>query len=491
MARLPTVGSDNGSWGTVLNSFLEISHNSDGTLKSTGFTILVAASDASATTKAIASYVCDGTADETEITAAIAALPDQGGTILLSEGTFSISTVMTNPFVSGLTLKGMGGDVTVLQLATGANSRFITHSTAVTNVTLEGLTIDLNGSNQSDGTARDDRTGLHLINVTGFQLLNSTVKNCRHGAAVRISICDYALIQGCRFQDNGVSGAAFACDHTFCRNSTHYRVLGSSFLNATDTGTAQDGVVYSTVTGNTYENNDIGVTLANSATEGASAGAACAYNAIVGNTIEGRGASDDSSGIKISNFGNTTGTNIKMASVMGNTITNCDRGMWVEHIDRCVISGNVIDSLAGANKQAILLSTSGAMSNTNITDNIIDATGGTAFRVSGGTTTNITIANNNITAASTYINGTITSGGKIYNNRGYITENGGTASVANAGTISHGLSTTPTKYSLTPTVSGRVAAVTAVSSTTLTIALVDNSDAAVAVAENVVWYAEV
>ena len=36
MARLPTVGGDDGSWGTVLNTFLGVEHNSDGTLKSGG-----------------------------------------------------------------------------------------------------------------------------------------------------------------------------------------------------------------------------------------------------------------------------------------------------------------------------------------------------------------------------------------------------------------------------------------------------------------------
>ena len=36
MARLPTVFGDQNSWGTVLNQFLEVSHNSDGTLKTIG-----------------------------------------------------------------------------------------------------------------------------------------------------------------------------------------------------------------------------------------------------------------------------------------------------------------------------------------------------------------------------------------------------------------------------------------------------------------------
>lgn len=33
MARLPTVGGDSGNWGTVLNEYLQTSHNADGTLK--------------------------------------------------------------------------------------------------------------------------------------------------------------------------------------------------------------------------------------------------------------------------------------------------------------------------------------------------------------------------------------------------------------------------------------------------------------------------
>lgn len=36
MARLPTPGSDSGTWGDVLNDFLSQSHNTDGTLKDTG-----------------------------------------------------------------------------------------------------------------------------------------------------------------------------------------------------------------------------------------------------------------------------------------------------------------------------------------------------------------------------------------------------------------------------------------------------------------------
>ena len=33
MARLPTIGGDNDEWGSVLNEYLSVSHNADGTLK--------------------------------------------------------------------------------------------------------------------------------------------------------------------------------------------------------------------------------------------------------------------------------------------------------------------------------------------------------------------------------------------------------------------------------------------------------------------------
>ena len=36
MTRLPQPGSDDGTWGTILNDFLSVEHNTDGTLKPTG-----------------------------------------------------------------------------------------------------------------------------------------------------------------------------------------------------------------------------------------------------------------------------------------------------------------------------------------------------------------------------------------------------------------------------------------------------------------------
>jgi hypothetical protein len=36
MARLPVPGSDDSTWGQILNNFLDVEHNPDGTLKASG-----------------------------------------------------------------------------------------------------------------------------------------------------------------------------------------------------------------------------------------------------------------------------------------------------------------------------------------------------------------------------------------------------------------------------------------------------------------------
>src|SRR5438128_1978776 len=36
--RLPLPGGDNGTWGNILNAFLQVSHNSDGTLQTAAVT---------------------------------------------------------------------------------------------------------------------------------------------------------------------------------------------------------------------------------------------------------------------------------------------------------------------------------------------------------------------------------------------------------------------------------------------------------------------
>lgn len=75
MSRLPVPGSDNGAWGQILNDYLDVAHNTDGTLKNTG----------SLAAKADDTAVVHTTGDET----------------IAGNKTFTASPVVPTPTASG------------------------------------------------------------------------------------------------------------------------------------------------------------------------------------------------------------------------------------------------------------------------------------------------------------------------------------------------------------------------------------------------------
>lgn len=75
-------------------------------------------------------------------------------------------------------------------------------------------------------------------------------------------------------------------------------------------------------------------------------------------------------------------------------------------------------------------------------------------------------------------------------NLAYVTSSKGVTSVADGGTIAHGLVAAPTKYGATTTTADEYLAITAASSTTLTVALTKH-DGTAGTTANVAWWAEV
>jgi parallel beta-helix repeat protein len=73
----------------------------------TSVTLVVAANDTIAAKKAAADYVCDNTADEVQINAALTALPANGGRVILLEGTYTIVDPITFP-KNNCVLEGQG-----------------------------------------------------------------------------------------------------------------------------------------------------------------------------------------------------------------------------------------------------------------------------------------------------------------------------------------------------------------------------------------------
>jgi len=89
--------------------------------------VIVAAAGAPASWVTAADYVCDGTSDNVEINAALAATKSTGTPVVLSPGTFNISAQVlltgTGNVDTGVTreLRGCGMDTTILNVASGVN----------------------------------------------------------------------------------------------------------------------------------------------------------------------------------------------------------------------------------------------------------------------------------------------------------------------------------------------------------------------------------
>jgi len=154
------------------------------------------------------------------------------------------------------------------------------------------------------------------------------------------------------------------------------------------------------------------------------------------------------------------------------------------------ISGNVVYSNGRTNGTAayfIIPGVSGGY--TFIGNTIWDEAATTSIALNSASSIRATIVGNRFRSVGAPSFGTTDADTRIAHNFGYKTENGGTASVADTGTITHGIAATPTQYLVTPTKADRIAAVTAASSTTITVSLTDAAGTAVEVAENVIWRA--
>ena len=167
----------------------------------------MAASDADLRSKIEADFICDGTADDVEIQAAIDQLPALGGKVVLSEGTFTIATVID--LDSNHTLEGQGNS-TILTIPNSSNNDVLhnlgwssttSSATGNDNVTILNLKIDGNGANQTTGgigiyfnAKNADRSfnlvirgvyvidtfsqGIHLKGCDGLQMTDVTAEAC-------------------------------------------------------------------------------------------------------------------------------------------------------------------------------------------------------------------------------------------------------------------------------------------------------------------------
>lgn len=110
MARKPTPGSDDGTWGDILNSYLDVAHNIDGTLKN-GVVGLSNLSAGSPTSGQVLST--DGTALTWSTVSGSGTVPDaNSSTKGLVQLTGDLGGTAASPTVPGLSSKAAASDLT-------------------------------------------------------------------------------------------------------------------------------------------------------------------------------------------------------------------------------------------------------------------------------------------------------------------------------------------------------------------------------------------
>lgn len=154
-------------------------------------------------------YVTDGTADDVQIQAAIDSLPTNGGSILLREGSYVISTTITIS-KNGVTIMGVGTG-TRITCASNFNSSFFKLGHASTNYydcTIESIYFDGNKANVSGSS------NVLIDNHTFTVPINRTkIRNCvfynfeDYGVKVKTS---YTEIYNNFFLDWQASSADYA-----------------------------------------------------------------------------------------------------------------------------------------------------------------------------------------------------------------------------------------------------------------------------------------
>lgn len=203
-------------------------------------TLVVAASDAHRRSIAQAHFRCDGTEDDREIQGAIDALPSGGGRVVLSEGLFTITAVLNLNSTSNVHLHGQGHGLTILQVPSSGNNKILVDNTTLTDITIEAIEFDGNGSNQSDGASRSTLNLVELDSKTRLTVKDCFFHDCRHGAAMSIELGTDVKIINNSFLTNGVAASTFICDHIFAGRNNGILIQGNDFNDCSDAGVGAD-----------------------------------------------------------------------------------------------------------------------------------------------------------------------------------------------------------------------------------------------------------
>lgn len=380
MARLPTPGGDENTWGDVLNDFLQVSHNADGTLKNLFFNVLDYGATGNGTTN-----------DSTALQAAVdAAKTAGGGTVFFPEGTYLGTFTISS--TSGIQIVGSGwNSIIKIPASSTANAIKILSSSKIR---IASIQIDGNKTNVSTaGTQYQTVNGIYIDAGTDVIVENCYIHDCYYGGVLTEGLvagaCSRITVKNCRFLDN-------RDNQVFIRpNCSNILIEGNTCVGS---GYSGIGAIYSTylrIFNNHCETN--GPTTAEG--DGITV-VACSYFVIANNVCKDNGIA----GIRL-NLSNETGgagnINDSYGEVIGNVI-NCgggtEAGMLIENSDNVLIEGNFVDNAQyGLN---IGLVTKLIVRNNRLRN--MSGSGSNGIRLFNSSTTGIVLDGNDIDGTNSY-----------------------------------------------------------------------------------------
>lgn len=433
-------------------------------------TLVVAASDASDASKGRADYVCDGVNDEVQINAAIDALPAIGGRVFLTEGNFNLYTagsidnhgdqyycVFIYRTHGAVEIAGIPG-ATKLKLAdsqTSSSAMILvagdSQALARTNPTkINGISFDYNAANQTFPPTRDYASSVILQYASCTEISNCRFTGNTDWAIFVVYVSHKNIIKDCYFygeiggirgegNDNIITHNIFdlpsGADNPFCSAISLAPDYDEYIDDPPTIPFANFGWV---VTNNVFKGGLYAIQ------------AYCKACTISDNIFMGASGSYN---IQLNGSEQTCMYN----TIVGNTFYDTDNAIWLYN---------------GARKNII--------ANNIVAGGLVDAVDRAVFEQSGAYETGDNLIANNIFVTNDVSITTITGQGSIAkNNIGWKNENSGVAaSVADGGTIAHGLNGAPVWANVTPSVSGEFVSITAMDATNITVAIKKHDNSA-------------
>ena len=451
-----------------------------------------------------------------------------GNNLCFSGQTFTFSSALTMNNVVGMKWQGSGSGSTVFQQASGTNvPQWMFRITQTsTDIMIKGITFDFNAAGQGAYTCPNagwifaiDHQPSTSVTVQRITLQNNDFRNsaCQ---AIELLAQD-VIVTGNQFR--GVHQGMFVTGVLTQRVTISNNVFIVTGTFGANVGCVdlEDRVQNITISANVCKGAGVGngfglapanmTTIIGNSIEGFQVGISVSialgnvFNSFVGNVITDnlnngiKIASSSQSGTVISGNvlrnnggGPTDATQIFIISSGSDLVINSNSlidtrsgaarvqfGIYVQSTNQVVIDGNLID---GFRSQGIRIEDA---NDVIITSNQVISSGVTGLLVTG-TSVNAIVTSNNFRQSGTL--SLVTGCCTVYNNLGYVTENWGATSVADGGTISHGLAGTPDTVQCTTSITDEFCSVTALAATTFTVTITKH-DGTAGTTQTIYWYA--